>query len=517
MKKTFSVWLITLLIFLTSPLLANEKINVHYEKKFRVNFALQTGTLDPQKTSMTADHMLRQHFFDPLFTIRNGEIVPILVEDYEWQTPTRWLFNLKKGVRFHDGSELTTKDVLATFVRANRHQNDAYNNIKGYVVSVLDDYRFLIDTQTPNSELLWDLEDIVIIHHSAEMAEPAGFDNGKFLLGTGPYQLVSRKGFDQFTLRAFPDYHRGAAYIKNVEITVEADSKKRADNLINGDADLVGRIAGNDLQRLVDADQHNVIHKAEHGVFMLVPDQYRDQSPDVRDHHGNPLAKNPLKDLRVRQAISKSLDRDKLIPVFMQQHAAARSSGQLVNPSVVTASSSLLPEPQDLLAARKLLKEAGYPDGFQLTLTDKEARRPVLEMMADMLGQAGIKTTVRVLPVSEYFKGVGRYAFSMPHYSYSTDGNLANLLTQILHSDATTNGGRYHNAAFERELGDALKQTSDVLKIRGLRKAHEMAVKDLAVIPIMFSVGVWAIRPDMGFKPTDQNYTEAYYVGPYKK
>jgi len=501
-----------ILCWLNGSHAAGENTSPAYNDVFRVLLLSPPTTLDPQASSLSGDHGFQQYFFDPLFTLQDGRAIPVLVESYQWETPTRWRFVLKKGVHFHDGSELTARDVVATFRRAARLRNNAYEHIKNHEIQALDTYRFQIDTPFPNSELLWDLEDIRVIRHTAENADSAAFNSGEQLIGTGPYRLIKRQGFEQFELAAFMDYHRGPAYIRKVLIRAETDPEQRRAAFLAGETDLTEGVFFKYLQEL--QQQASVTNKTSHFLYMLALDTAREQSPDVSGADGQPLPHNPLKDLRVRQAISRALDRDKLVSQLLGSQTGSQPAGQLVNNNTEMADPTLFPEKQDIPAAKRLLREAGYPAGFRLIIRDKDARREYLELIAAMLNEAGIQARIETLPAGEYFKKANNRAFSAAFFAYSTDGNLANLLTQLLYTGAAGNKGGYSNPTLDQQLDHALSRTVAELKRRELRKAQHIALEDLALIPILFQAYNWVVRPDMIYLPTDQFFTEAYYVRP---
>lgn len=482
-----------------------------YEPIFRIYAGGAVTTLDPQNTSVNYNQGLLAHIFDPLFTVRQGEPVPILVDSYEWLSPTQWEFTLKKGVLFHDGSELTSRDIIATFDRAQRLKNYAYKQLKEMDFTALDTYRFRIETETPNSELLWVLEDFYIIRNTAKQGEGESSQSNE-LIGTGPYQLISQQGFEQFRLKAFLDYHRGAAYIRNVSFQMVSDPKERVQALLKGEADFIDGLTGDLLGAL--EGKANITNLVGNGLYSLVFDVHRDMSPDIRDNTGNPMQSNPFKDLRVRQAISKALDRGKLIREYYGVKSLAQVAGQLVNSQNKEFSPAMRADNQNIPVARQLLKEAGYPNGFQVTLRDRDDRRRMLELMATMLKKVNITVQVETLPASQFFSRSSAHEFSMVYGGFTTDGNLADMLRYLVHTNGGMNKGRYSNVKLDRQIEKAMKQTSTTRKRRELRKAHEMAIGDMALVPVLFTTEYWAVRLGMVFLPTDQQYPEAYYIMP---
>ncbi|MEZ5478786.1 MAG: ABC transporter substrate-binding protein [Thiolinea sp.] len=403
LKWPLLVSTLAICLMFDSLVLANNSKSITYTKPFIIEWGMQPTTLDPHISSLHADHQLSWYIFDALFDIKNGEPEPILIDHYRWKSPTQWTFTLKKGVRFHDDSELTTADILASIKRAKQPENKfTYSYVKDLSASALDQYQFQIDTQTPNSELPWDLQKIMIINHKDVDKPGQDFNQLDQLNGTGPYRLLSQSGFKEFHFQAFDAYHRGQAYLQDVLAKVNLDEKSRIEHFLSGHADFVDTLSSNQTDQL--AFKANIINQTGHFLYLMSPDLHRDQSPDIRDNQGQPMNQNPLKDLRVRQAISLALDRDGIIEQLYGVNSGAQVAGQLVNNNVITASSNIQADQQDTSRARELLLEAGYPEGFQLTLTDKDSRKNVLELIAVSLKAIGIDADVKTYPPEIYFE-----------------------------------------------------------------------------------------------------------------
>ncbi|MEZ5478787.1 MAG: ABC transporter substrate-binding protein [Thiolinea sp.] len=438
------------------------------------------------------------------------------MESYQWQTPNEWIFTLKKGIYFHQGQELTTQDVAASIQRGQRPENKyTHSNLEGISLSVIDKYQFHLKTPSPNSELLWNLSGLYIINHTDINKKEDDFNQTEQLNGTGPYRLLSHQQFNEFHFAAFNQYHRGPPYLQQVVVKINLDEEERVKHFLSGQADLISDISSGQIEKLLP--KANIVNQTGHYLYLMAPDVYRDQSPDIRDSHGQIMNSNPLKDVRVRKAISLALDRDALIRQTYGPHSGAQAAGQLVNDNILTASRHLHPDQQDLEQARQLLSEAGYPDGFQLTLTDKDARKPILQLIAGMLRQIGIAAEVQTHPPEIYFDALFKHAYSAGCFMHSKDGNLSRMLTSLLMKDEVSNSGRYFSEALEQQIKKALTRTEPTLKTRYLREASEMAMRDLGIIPMFFVPEIWAIRQDMEFKPSDTFYTEAYYVDKLKK
>ena len=179
------------------------------------------------------------------------------------------------------------------------------------------------------------------------------------------------------------------------------------------------------------------------------------------------------------------------------QGGGAIPTGQLVPEDFSGHVPALKPDEQNLTLARHLLAEAGYPQGFRLTLHDKDARRPILEAIAKMLSEAGIKTDVETFPPKEYFDRVLEGDFSATLSFYQASGQIKIMLFDLIKTGASANDGRYSNPELDQKMESAAKIFDPDIRMREYSYAMEQAMKDYALIPLYFINDGWVIDKNL--------------------
>jgi peptide/nickel transport system substrate-binding protein len=239
----------------------------------------------------------------------------------------------------------------------------------------------------------------------------------------------------------------------------------------------------------------------------------------VTDKAGKPLPKNPLKDVRVRRALSKAINRQALVERVME--GAARATGQLMPEGMFGYSPALKPDAYDVEGARKLLAEAGYPDGFALTIHGPNDRYvnddQVAQAIAQMLSRIGIATRVESMPSAVYFTRANKLEFSLMLVGWASDtGEASSPLKALLATYSNdkgmgqTNRGRYSNAKMDALLQQALATVDDGRREKLLQEATQVAMSDLGIIPLYHQENVWATRKGIVYTPRADERTNAF-------
>ena len=251
-------------------------------------------------------------------------------------------------------------------------------------------------------------------------------------------------------------------------------------------------------------------------------DSHRDVAEHVRDNDGKPMTKNPLKDARVRQALMQSIAREALVDRIMEGEGVP--TGQLVPNGLFGHDPSLKTPAQNIDAAKKLLAEAGYPNGFQLTLHGSNGRylndAKITQALGQMFVRAGINTTVETLPRAVYGTRGNDFGFSVGLFGWGTDtGEAASpLKSLIMTKDATgagaSNRGRYSNPKIDAVIVEALRTIDDKKREALLQQATRMAMDDAAIIPLYFQVNTWATRGPIVWTPRTDEFTLAMSARP---
>jgi peptide/nickel transport system substrate-binding protein len=262
-----------------------------------------------------------------------------------------------------------------------------------------------------------------------------------------------------------------------------------------------------------------VFRIVSHRVMYLHLDSNRDRSPFVTDKAGKPLEKNPLRDLRVRRALSKAINRQALVERVME--GAAVATGQLMPEGMFGYTPTLKPEAFDSDGARKLLAEAGYPDGFGLTLHAPNNRyvndEQVAQAVAQMLSRIGIATKVDAMPSAVYFSRGNKLDFSFMLVGWGSDTAEASSPLKALLATyskekgmGASNRGRYSNPKMDALLDQALATVDDFGRERLLRQATEVAIGDVGIITLYHQENVWAARKGIVYAPRADERTFAH-------
>jgi len=488
------------------------------------NLTIGLGTdvtaIDPHYHNVTPNNNVAAHLFGYLVQ-RNekSQLEPGLATEWKVVDPLTWEFKLRKGVKFHDGSDFTAADVVASIERVPTVPNSpspftAYTKqIKEIVV--VDPLTIRFKTATPYPLMPSDMTQIVIISKNAAKATTDDFNSGKAAIGTGPYRLARYAKGDRIELVRNDAYWGGKTPWENVTLRLLPQDASRVAALLSGDIQVIENVPTSDAAQLKRDKRLQVFRTVADRLIYLHMDSDRDVSPFVTDKAGKPLAKNPLKDPRVRKAISKAINRQAMVEKVMEGEAIP--AGQLVPDFLFGATKNLKVEPYDPEGAKKLLADAGYPDGFGLTIHSPNNRyvndAKVAQAVAQMLARVGIDTKVVAMPSSTYFTQATELKFSFMLLGWSTGtGEASSSLKALLMTYnrdkgyGTANRGRYSNGKVDALTEDALATVDDPKREALLQRAAELAINDTGIVPLHFQVNLWATRDGITYAPrTDEN------------
>src|SRR5881394_1692351 len=301
------------------------------------NLTIGLGTdvtaIDPHYHNLTPNNTVAAHIFGYLVE-RNEKSQPIPGLATEWKTldPTTWEFKLRKGVKFHDGSDFTAADVVASIERVPKVPNSpspftAYTK-QIQKIDVVDPYTIRFRTATPYPLMPTDLEQVAIISKQYANASTDDFNTGKAAIGTGPYKVVKYTKGDRIELARNDAWWGGKTPWDKVTLRILPNDATRVAALLSGDVQVIEYVPTSDAAKLKADKRLSIYRVVADRMIYLHLDSDRDVSPFVTDKAGAPLAKNPLKDLRVRKALSKAINRPAIVERVMEGEAAP--SGQLV-------------------------------------------------------------------------------------------------------------------------------------------------------------------------------------------
>jgi len=490
----------------------------------KVGVKSEPSSLDPQFHVLVPNMQVTFAMFDPL-VMMDPKLVPqpALAASWKATSDTVWEFSLRKDAKFSDGSPLTADDVVFTFDRIPKVPNSptAFTLFTRQIAKVeaADAHTVRITTKQPYPLLVTDIANLPILSKAAASGPaPEGkttveFNRGEGLVGTGPFKFVSwQKGAD-LVLERNPNYWGKPAAWDKVIYRPMTNPAARAAALLSGDIDMMEDPPTTDLEQFKTNPKLSVAEAPGTRIVYIALDQKGEPSPGIPGQ-GN---KNPLMDKRVREALSLAIDR--------------KAIAERVMGGVAVATGDLLPEPMfgavkarqaapavDTAKAKALLAEAGYPNGFQITLGTPNGRyvndARVAQTIAAMWTRAGVKAEVAAAAPPVFFKSRDNFEYSayLAAWGNST-GEMSTTLRSLVGTrepskgSGTSNGGRYSNPELDALLDKASATMDDKARKELLQKADEMVLSDYGIIPVHFEVPVWALRKGLSYAARADQYT----------
>ena len=493
-----------------------------------VGLSADVTAIDPHYHNLTPNNAVAAHLFDYL-VLRSEKSQPIPGLATEWKAiePTVWEFKLRRGVKFSDGSEFTAADVVASIDRVPKVPNSP-SPFTAYTkqiakIDVVDPYTIRFRTVSPYPLMPTDLTQIAIVSKGAAGASTEEFNSGKAAIGTGPYKLVRYAKGDRIELVRNDTWWGGRTPWEKVTLRLVTNDAARVAALLSGDVQAIENVPTADVASL-KGDKRLAIYRQVSDRLMYVHlDSDRASTPFVTAKDGKPLDRNPLKDANVRKALSIAVNRPLVVERVMENEAVP--AGQLVPDFLFGATKNLKVEKYDPEGARKLLAQAGYPDGFALTLHATNNRyvndAKIAQALAQMWTRIGVKTDVVAMPSATFFPQATDLKFSVLLVGWSTGtGESSSSLKALLmtfnrdRGYGTANRGRYSNGKVDALTEDALATVDDTKREAYLQRAAEIAVGDTGIIPLHFQVSLWATRDGIAYAPRVDEQTLAWKFRP---
>ncbi|WP_255989524.1 ABC transporter substrate-binding protein [Chitinolyticbacter albus] len=493
----------------------------------RIGLAADVSSLDPHFVNIAPNIALSSHLFEALTSVDpNGKLQPGLAVSWKAIDPTTWEFKLRRGVKFHDGNELTADDVVFSLDRPATLTNSPgpFTSYTKPIVAkeAVDRYTVRLKTASPYGPLPLDLNSIFIVSKKAvQNATADDFNTGKAIVGTGPFKFGGFKRGEAIELVKNPQYWGEKPVWDKVTFRILTSDAPRLAALLAGDVDAIENIPTADIARLKANPKFTLAQRASWRTLFWHLDQARDITPYVTDKAGKPLAKNPLKDVRVRQALSKAINRDALVERTLE--GLATPAANIVSPGILGHAEKLKPEAYDPEGAKKLLAAAGYPDGFRLTLHGPNNRyindEQVVQTVAQLLTRVGIDAKVETLPLSAYFgkARAGEYSVALLGWgSLAGDFALRSLVGTVNPDTGwgSWNWGKYSNAKVDQLVAASLAATEPAQREQLAEEAATVALKDYAVIPLYHQYASWAVKKGIRYTPRIDEFTFAWQFKP---
>lgn len=496
-------------------------------QELRIGLAAEPSAMDPHFHNLTPNNGMLTHIFERLVeTDPQNKFVPGLAESWKTVSDNVWEFKLRKGVKWHDGSPFTADDVIFTFERAPNVPNSPASfasAVKGKTVKKIDDHTIQISTPAPHPLMPNDLSNLLIVSKKhGDGAKTEDYNSGKAAIGTGPYKFVSYVPGDRIEFVRNEDYWGPKPQWQKVTMKPIKSGPARVAALLAGDVDLIEDTPTADIERLKGSPDVKISQRVSRRVIYFHMDQFRDETPFIKAKDGSAI-KNPLRNQKVRLALSKAINRDALVSRVME--GVAIPAGQLLAEGFFGVSPNVKPPAYDPEGAKKLLAEAGYPDGFKLTLHGPNGRYTndvkIAEAVAQMFTRVGVETTIEMLPPAVYFSRASAGAGGLPEFSFilvgwgSDTGETSSPLKTLLGTfdknkgTGAANRGRYSNPELDKLIEQALATVDDAKRQDLLAKAVELAMGDVGLIPTHYQINTWASKKGLEYEGRADEYTLA--------
>jgi peptide/nickel transport system substrate-binding protein len=471
-------------------------------------------SMDPHALNESLQLEITGNIYEPL--VGRGkrlELEPILATSWKQTAPTVWRFNLRPNVKFHDGTPFTADDVIFSYERAKADGSD----MKTYVgpikeIRKIDDLTIDIVTNEPFPILPDTINQWYIMSKSwceknnatAPVDVRKGKENAATLKanGTGPFMLKSREPGVRTVLIPNPSYWtKLESNITEAIFTPIGNAATRVAALISGDIDMMEPVPLQDIDKLKADPNLKVLVGPELRTIFLGMDQSRDELL-----YSNVKGKNPFKDKRVRQAFYQGIDEDAIAKTVMR--GAATPSGLMIAPGIRGYDKALNTRlPYDPAAAKKLLAEAGYPNGFIVSMNCPNDRyvndAQICQAVSAMLAKIGVKVNLNAETKATYFpkilsRDTSFYLLGWTPGSYDAHNAIyALIMTPGPKGQGQFNLGSYSNKRVD-ELGNEIASELDPQKrnaeIAELFKIHK---DEIGHIPLHQQALAWAMKKNV--------------------
>ncbi len=468
-------------------------------------------TMDPHSQNHATTNAILMHAYEGLTRYSaTYQVEPALATKWTYLTPTQVRFELRKGVKFQDGSPFTADDVVFSFGRIKQPQGTMQIYVTGInEVKKIDDHTIDLILAAPSPILLRNIIDFRIMSRAwAEKNKTTNVQDYKAkeenfasrnVMGTGAYKITGWQPEQRVTMtihNEWWDKHQGN--VKEVIYTPIKSDPTRVAALLSGDVDMLTDIPTQDVARLRTDPKLKIVDGPEVRTIYLAPDI---GSPELK--YSNVKGKNPFADKRVRQALSMAIDREGIKRATMR--GLSIPAGVMVAPGVNGNTPDIdVPTKLDVEGAKKLLAEAGYPDGFEVRFNAPNNRyvndEEIAQAIVAMWSRIGVKASLvaeNMATFSQKFQNFDSslYMLGWGVATYDAQYTIQSLVrTRSSGADGNFNFSRISDPVVDR-LTDAMKSETDVAKRNAMIREALLRIKDeVLLIPLHHQMRPWAMK-----------------------
>lgn len=457
---------------------------------------------------------------------------PGLAQSWKLLDDKTWELKLRPGVVFQDGTPFTAADVAFSIARIPTLPNNPgpYTpNLRSIAkTEVVDPLTIRFHTDSPDPVIPGQMTNIFIVSAKAATgATSADFASGKAAIGTGPFKLEKFVRGEGMELKRNDHFWGKPSPWQHITVRVMTNDGARIAALLAGDVDLIEDVPPEQIETLQKSGKANVFARSSDRVMYLLPNVGAEKLALLTDADGNPLDKNPLRDPRVRHAISKAIDRKALIDRVLYGQGIATS--QIVPESFGGYNPDLKVEAYDPAGAKQLLAAAGYPRGFGLTIGCTNDRyvndARICQALGQMLSRAGIAAKVQTSPGAVFFPMIKNGVNPLPIVLYGSSSgstrDATHVLSLVLHSNdpkhgfGASNRGDFRDAGLDKLIEGAVFGLDESREDK-LKAAMAMGIELGAAIPLYNQMTIAAVRKGIAFTPRMDEQLVATYARPEK-
>src|SRR5882762_9066547 len=490
-------------------------------------------SLDPYTLKETTTIAHHAHVYEGLVTRdKDLKTVPALAESWETLEPTRWRFHLRKGVKFHNGDPFTADDVIFSAERVRAKGSNFLTNVAADAKFVkVDDYTIDVKLDSPNPILIsqWDgwyiMDKKWCEEHNAVAPTPASATTPSYASlhenGTGPFMIERHQPGVKTVFKANPNWWRKPEHnLKEIVFTPIGSDATRVAALLSGEVDIIEPVPLQDISRVDSSPNAQVQKGPELRTIFFGMDQVRDELL-----YSNVNGKNPFKDVRVREAFYKAVDIELIKTRVMR--GLSTPSALMIAPQLFKLSGDF-PRPKfDPEGAKKLLAEAGYPDGFEVGMDCPNDRyvndAAICQAVVGMLARIGVKINLLAQPKAQYFAKVlkpGGYLTSFYLLGWTPGTSDAHdVLNNIMgcRDDPKVNRGEanlsgYCNKKVDEIAAKVLVEPDTTKRDLMIKEAFEIAAKEFGYIPLHQQALAWGVSKKVSLTQRADNQILFYWA-----
>ncbi|RBI85923.1 ABC transporter substrate-binding protein [Rhodosalinus halophilus] len=515
---------------LAAALLASTAIGASAET-LRWARAGDSLTLDPHAQNEGPTHTLAHQMYEPLI-IRDqtGAFEPALATSWAPKEgdPNVWVFNLREGVTYHDGADFTAEDVVFSINRAKSEDSDMKELLTSIVeVRAVDDYTVEMVTDGPNPILPSNLTNLFMMDkgwaEANDTVKVQDVEGGEQTFatanvnGTGPFRLVSREPDVRTVLEQNENYWGMDQFpmdVTRIEYTPIQNAATRVAALLSGEVDFIQDVPVQDLGRVADTEGLVVKTAPQNRVIFFGLNMGADDiaNDDVE-------GENPLADVRVRKAMNMAINREAIKQVVMR--GQSQPAGMIAPPFVNGWSAEMDQAETDVEAAKALMEEAGYSDGFSIQLDCPNDRyindEAICQAVVGMLGQIGVTVNLDAKPKAQHFPLItnGETDFYMLGWGVPTYDSeyIFNFLVHTRTDErGSWNGTGFSNPEVDEMIQSLASETDLEVRNDTIQSIWEVVQAETIYLPVHHQVLNWGMKEGVGIEVDPEDSPKIKYI-----